>query len=124
MRPTILLFDIDGTLITTGGAGRRALEVAFERRFGSSEACNFRLDGMTDRAIARIGLEAVGAPATQEAIDEILEIYLAVLKDEVARADEEELSPPRRYAGSGTRRSSRALCDWSRHRQSGRRERQ
>src|SRR5262245_18873300 len=88
MRPTILLFDIDGTLITTGGAGRRALEVAFERRFGSSEACNFRLDGMTDRAIARIGLEAVGATVTPEAIDEILEIYLEVLKDEVARADD------------------------------------
>ena len=88
MRPTILLFDIDGTLITTGGAGRRALEVAFERRFGSSEACNFRLDGMTDRAIARIGLEAIGATVTQAAIDEILGIYIEVLKGEVARADD------------------------------------
>jgi phosphoglycolate phosphatase len=88
MRPTILLFDIDGTLITTGGVGRRALEIAFARRFGSSEACDFRLDGMTDRAIARIGLEAVGAPATEEAIDEILDLYIEVLKEEVARADD------------------------------------
>ena len=30
MKPTILLFDIDGTLVTTGGVGRRALEIAAE----------------------------------------------------------------------------------------------
>jgi len=30
MKPTIVLFDIDGTLITTGGVGRRAIELAFE----------------------------------------------------------------------------------------------
>ena len=31
MRPTVLLFDIDGTLVDTGGAGRRSIERAFER---------------------------------------------------------------------------------------------
>jgi len=33
-RPTIVLFDVDGTLVTTPGCGRRALERAFTARYG------------------------------------------------------------------------------------------
>jgi phosphoglycolate phosphatase len=39
MAPTVLLFDIDGTLLDTGGAGRRAIDRAFEARFGRRDAC-------------------------------------------------------------------------------------
>jgi phosphoglycolate phosphatase len=84
MRPTVLLFDIDGTLVTTGGAGRRAIEVAFERRHGRRDACPFSLAGMTDRAILRQGLEAIGIAPTAEAIDAMIEAYLAALPIEVA----------------------------------------
>jgi phosphoglycolate phosphatase-like HAD superfamily hydrolase len=88
MRPTVLLFDIDGTLVTTGGVGRRALERAFEQAFGRSDAMtSFRLDGMTDRSIVRQALTAIGEPATAEAIDELLRRYLELLEEEVARAD-------------------------------------
>ena len=88
MRPTILLFDIDGTLVTTGGVGRKALERAFERAHGRLDACShFRMDGMTDRAIVRLGLKAVGRPASEADIDELLPIYLALLEEEVAGAD-------------------------------------
>ena len=87
MRPTILLFDVDGTLVTTGGVGRRALELAFQRAFGRRDACDgFRFDGMTDRAIVRGGLRALGRAATPEAIDAVLAAYLAVLGDQVAAA--------------------------------------
>ncbi|HOT00869.1 MAG TPA: HAD family hydrolase, partial [Acidobacteriota bacterium] len=34
----VLLFDIDGTLITTGGAGRRAMEAAFRDVHGVADA--------------------------------------------------------------------------------------
>src|SRR5262249_28793564 len=34
LRPTVFLFDIDGTLLLTGGAGRRSFEAAFERVCG------------------------------------------------------------------------------------------
>jgi phosphoglycolate phosphatase len=89
MQPTVLLFDVDGTLVTTGGVGRRALELAFERAYGRRDACNgFRFDGMTDRAIARGGLLALGLPATTESIDEVLCHYLDVLAEEVAAASE------------------------------------
>jgi phosphoglycolate phosphatase len=87
MRPTVLLFDIDGTLVTTGGVGRRALELAFERSHGRRDACaGFRFDGMTDRAIVRGGLAALGLSPTAEAIEAVLARYLEVLADEVAAA--------------------------------------
>lgn len=90
MRPTVLLFDIDGTLVTTGGVGRRALELAFERAHGRRDACNgFRFDGMTDRAIVRGGLLALGLQPTPASIDGVLASYLDVLAEEVAAAPEQ-----------------------------------
>ena len=91
MRPTVLLFDIDGTLVTTGGVGRRALELAFERAYGRPDACSgFRLDGMTDRAIVRGGLVALGVAPSQTTIDAVLGGYLEVLAEEVAAAPAEK----------------------------------
>jgi phosphoglycolate phosphatase len=90
MPPTVLLFDIDGTLVTTGGVGRRALELAFERAHGRRDACSgFRFDGMTDRAIVRGGLLALGLDPTAASIDAVLEGYLEVLAEEVAAAPAE-----------------------------------
>jgi phosphoglycolate phosphatase len=89
MRPTVWLFDIDGTLVTTGGVGRRALELAFERAHGRRDACGgFRFDGMTDRAIVRGGLVALDVAPTRAAIDAVLACYLDVLEEQVARAPE------------------------------------
>lgn len=86
MIPTVLLFDIDGTLITTGGAGRRALEQAFAALHERPDALTtFRLDGMTDKAIVRMGLETIGQPPTDAAIDAILAKYLEVLGAEVEK---------------------------------------
>lgn len=91
-RPTVLLFDIDGTLVTTGGVGRRAVERAFERAHGRADACSLiRFDGMTDRSITRLGLEALGVVPTDEAIDQVLDIYLGELQAELL------LSTPETY---------------------------
>jgi len=88
MRPTVLLFDIDGTLVTTGGVGRRALERVFAELYGRGDALDhIRLDGMTDWAIVRSGLNVVGAPARPEEIDRVLTAYVEILEDEVRRAD-------------------------------------
>jgi phosphoglycolate phosphatase-like HAD superfamily hydrolase len=87
MKPTVLLFDIDGTLVTTGGAGHRAMHRAFETLHQRTDACDFRFDGMTDRAIARQGLLNIGAPSDEAGIDALLAAYLEALTDEVSRVE-------------------------------------
>lgn len=87
MRPTVLLFDIDGTLITTGGVGRKALNAAFKQLHGRDDACQFPLDGMTDRKIFRMGLEALGLEPAPELIDALTALYLKNLEGEIERAD-------------------------------------
>jgi beta-phosphoglucomutase-like phosphatase (HAD superfamily) len=45
----LLLFDIDGTLIHSGGAGVRALKCAFKERFGiDDDLHDIEIAGMTD----------------------------------------------------------------------------
>jgi phosphoglycolate phosphatase-like HAD superfamily hydrolase len=83
-----LLFDIDGTLVTTGGVGRRAVDRAFQRCHGRADACSrIRFDGMTDRSIVRLGLQAIGVTATEDDIDALLEAYLGELRAELLAAD-------------------------------------
>ena len=49
----ICLFDIDGTLIASGGAGKAALEAALAEEFGVLPTLDkLQLSGRTDRAIA------------------------------------------------------------------------
>jgi phosphoglycolate phosphatase len=50
----ICLFDIDGTLISSGGAGKAALEMALASAFGIHQLIErLQLSGRTDRAITR-----------------------------------------------------------------------
>jgi phosphoglycolate phosphatase-like HAD superfamily hydrolase len=90
VRPTVLLFDIDGTLISTGGVGRRAMEATFLDASGSKRATEFRFDGMTDWQIARRALEALGIEPTDAAIRERLARYLELLAHEVRKAQAAE----------------------------------
>jgi phosphoglycolate phosphatase-like HAD superfamily hydrolase len=89
MRPTVLLFDIDGTLVTTGGAGRRAMERAFQQLHGRGDASDsFSMSGMTDRAIVRKALGIIGVQASEAAIDAVINAYLAHLSEEVRKVDD------------------------------------
>lgn len=87
MTDTIVLFDVDGTLITTGGAGRRAIERAFETAFGKPGNFDFPFGGMTDRGIMRQGLQMSGRPEDDAAFDAIMEVYLESLRIEVDSAE-------------------------------------
>ncbi|MBK8996237.1 MAG: haloacid dehalogenase-like hydrolase [Myxococcales bacterium] len=91
--PTVLLFDIDGTLVTTGGAGRRAMERAFEQTTGRRDATRFPFAGMTDRAIVRMGLRKVGHEEDDQAVDRLLAIYISLLGAEVEAASDYEVYP-------------------------------
>src|SRR5260370_32584054 len=91
-----LLCDLDGTLTKSGGAGVRALSRALHAGPQAAEELGkMRLDGMTDRAIARTLLAAEGdqaVPVEERArqiadadIDRVLERYLEALAAECAR---------------------------------------
>ena len=90
IRPTVYLFDIDGTLITSGGAGRRAMEGAFRDLHGARgvDALSFSFGGMTDFSIVRTALTTLEHHAPSRAdFDRLLERYLARLEDEIARTE-------------------------------------
>jgi phosphoglycolate phosphatase len=88
VRPTVVLFDVDGTLVITGGAGRRALSRAFEQVCGRGDAiAALRLGGMTDQLIVREGLRAIGRPVEPDLVDRVTEAYLAHLPELVAASE-------------------------------------
>jgi phosphoglycolate phosphatase len=77
-----LLFDIDGTLLLTGGAGKRAMTRAFERVFAVPDA--FRDIPMPGRTDANILADAV--VAHEVSIDRLTrfhDLYLTYLASEL-----------------------------------------
>jgi phosphoglycolate phosphatase-like HAD superfamily hydrolase len=87
-RALVLLFDIDGTLITTGGAGRVAIEQTFFTRYGKKDVFkDISFAGMTDPAILRAGFRALGREPIEGEMIEVLETYVQVLEDVVKAAD-------------------------------------
>ena len=77
MEKTLLLFDIDGTLITGGGCGERSLRLAVRDTFGvEDDLRDIEIAGRTDTRIARQLLRKYGRAETDAAIAELLENYL------------------------------------------------
>jgi phosphoglycolate phosphatase-like HAD superfamily hydrolase len=85
MQPQVLLFDIDGTLLKAKGAGRRALNRAFEYCLGAPGAIDHvDLQGMTDPLIVKAGLSHVGEPEDAQTIAKLLSQYLLYLEEELS----------------------------------------
>lgn len=85
-RRRLLLFDIDGTLITSGGAGEGALMDAMQQRFGIEEDLKgITIAGATDALIARMMLEKNGLAASSENITALLDAYLSFLGQRLSR---------------------------------------
>ena len=77
MDKILLLFDIDGTLLTSGGAGVHALRRGFKDRFGIDD--DFReieIAGRTDSGIARQILARHALPETAENLAAFFDGYL------------------------------------------------
>jgi len=81
----VVLWDIDGTLVSAGGAGRRAFERAVADFVGPFDGAlqSMRLDGMTDRLIVREALTLLGKPHSDALCDELLARYVDHLRGEI-----------------------------------------
>jgi phosphoglycolate phosphatase len=81
----LVLFDIDGTLLWTDGAGRRAMEGALSHVFGSAGDPRYRYDGKTDVQIARelMRAEGHGDDAIDARLHAVLDGYLERLRREL-----------------------------------------
>ena len=86
MNRRLFLFDIDGTLLTSGGAGAGALADAMMTRFEIDEDfIGIMLAGATDELIARALLTKHGIEVTAENTAALLDSYLHHLPHRLPR---------------------------------------
>lgn len=81
----LVLFDIDGTLISSGRAGVRGMNRSFERLFGVSGALDdVPVAGRTDRAIVAEALTRAGQAADEDTILRLRDAYFEDLRTALA----------------------------------------
>jgi phosphoglycolate phosphatase len=92
-----VLFDIDGTLLSAAGSGRRAIHAALREIFGSVGPADYWFDGKTDRQIVRDLMHAEGHHDTtiDARMDAVLTRYVECLHDELR----DPARPPYLYPG-------------------------
>ena len=82
----LVLFDIDGTLVITGGAGQRAMNRAFADVFGIPDAFKrIELAGRTDTSILGDAFERQGMTVGPSDMRAFRDRYLECLREEVPR---------------------------------------
>jgi phosphoglycolate phosphatase len=93
--PRILLFDIDGTLVTTGGAGAVAWRQAFEELHGiPADIGQFTDAGMTDPEVGAKTFEAVlGRKPTPHELSQIIQRRLERLPEAIAASEGYKVLP-------------------------------
>lgn len=79
-----MLFDIDGTLLLSGGAGVRAMTRAFEAHFGVARAFEgIRMAGRTDSYLLSLALANHGLADTPEAHAAFRAAYVRLLAEAI-----------------------------------------
>jgi phosphoglycolate phosphatase len=84
-QPQAILFDVDGLLITTGGAGARSWRWAFQQQYGiPADIGNFSEGGMTDPVVGRLTFRGViGREPSPAELSAVMSLYLMRLPEEV-----------------------------------------
>jgi phosphoglycolate phosphatase len=85
----LVLLDIDGTILRSNGAGRRAMIAALREVFGGAGPEDHRYDGKTDPQIVRevMRLEGHQDAHIDERMNALMELYLARLERELEGVD-------------------------------------
>jgi phosphoglycolate phosphatase len=80
----LILFDIDSTLINTGGAGVQALKLASKKRFGIDyNLSGIEIAGRTDSGIVRQILAKHEVQPTDKELRRFFDIYLGLLAQQL-----------------------------------------
>lgn len=78
----MILFDIDGTLIDSGGAGSRSLDLAFKEIFGIDGAFDgIEMAGKTDPQILREAFSLHGIDGSDDVMPSFFQTYTVFLRD-------------------------------------------
>jgi phosphoglycolate phosphatase-like HAD superfamily hydrolase len=88
MHRKLVLFDIDGTILLTAGAGRRAIVAAIGEEVGGNRAFDrVRFDGKTDPQIVSELLEAAGqrGPHASHRVATLCQRYVSLLARELGQ---------------------------------------
>jgi phosphoglycolate phosphatase len=85
--PKLVLFDIDGTLVLTGGAGLRAMNRACHDIVGHADALDgIPVAGRTDWIILHDALARVGRSLDPTLFERLRETYVSYLREEILQA--------------------------------------
>jgi phosphoglycolate phosphatase-like HAD superfamily hydrolase len=77
----LVLFDIDGTLVLTGGAGKRAMDRAFDEEFGVADAfAGLSMAGRTDRWLVEQALTRHAFEVSESHLERFRARYVACLE--------------------------------------------
>ena len=88
----LILFDIDGTLLWTAGAGRRAIHGALLDEMGTAGPIEgYRFDGKTDPQIVRELLQLAGHPdaGSDDRVTAVCRRYVELLTAELEKPTQE-----------------------------------
>jgi phosphoglycolate phosphatase len=84
----LILFDIDSTLINSGGAGIAALKLATRNKFGVDHSLSgIEIAGRTDSGIVRQILAKYGTQPTDQEVKAFLDSYVELLANQLPRCD-------------------------------------
>jgi len=100
VNPSLILFDVDGTLVDTAGAGKRAMERVFRERLGlaalTPDSAGVRFAGRTDTQILGDLAAANGIVPERFAAElpGLRDSYIDALRREMARPDPRRRTMP------------------------------
>jgi phosphoglycolate phosphatase len=94
-KPVVVLFDVDETLVHTGGSGARSWKVAFDKLYGiPADIGDHTSAGETDPQVARATFKAViKREPSDEELDQIYVQYLLNLADDILVSEQYRMLP-------------------------------
>ena len=94
-KPVVVLFDVDETLVHTGGSGARSWKAAFEKLYGVPADIGAHTSaGETDPQVARETFVGVlGRDPSDDELDRLYAQYLLHLADDIVVADQYRVLP-------------------------------